>query len=38
MKTTITVEIRGAEGGLDAKLLVNDQFQIYSNVAKQKNF
>jgi protein subunit release factor A len=29
MKDTIIVEIRAAEGGDDAKLLVNDQYDIY---------
>ena len=29
MKETIRVEIRAAEGGLDSKLLVNDQYGIY---------
>ena len=29
MKETIKIEIRAAEGGLDAKLLVNDQYGIY---------
>jgi len=29
MKDTVRVEIRAAEGGLDSKLLVDDQFDIY---------
>lgn len=29
----LIVEIRAAEGGDDAKLLVNDQFAIYTKVA-----
>lgn len=29
------VEIRAAEGGLDAELLVKDQFTIYSKFSKR---
>ena len=29
----LIVEIRGAEGGADAKLLVEDQFAIYQKMA-----
>lgn len=36
MKDTITVEIRAAEGGLDSKLLVNDQFNIYKNYCDKR--
>lgn len=31
--TSIIVEIRAAEGGMDAKLLVQDQFAIYKKMA-----
>ena len=31
--SSLIVEIRAAEGGLDAKLLVRDQFNIYRNLA-----
>ena len=31
--TTIIVEIRAAEGGDDAKMLVNEQVGIYAKVA-----
>jgi protein subunit release factor A len=30
---TVIVEIRAAEGGDDAKMLVNEQVRIYANVA-----
>jgi protein subunit release factor A len=30
------VEIRAAEGGLDAKLLVDDQFTIYLKLAERR--
>lgn len=30
------VEIRAAEGGDDAKLLVNDMFKLYEKVAKRR--
>ena len=30
------VEIRAAEGGLDAKLLVDDQFKIYLKLAERR--
>lgn len=34
----ITLEIRDAEGGQDAKLLVNDMANIYIKTAKINNF
>lgn len=34
---TITLEIRDAEGGADAKLLVNDMKNIYIKTAKNNN-
>lgn len=34
---SIIVEIRSAEGGLDSKLLVEDQFNIYSRLATKEN-
>lgn len=33
---TIIVEIRAAEGGSDAKLLVADQLRAYVNVANKR--
>jgi protein subunit release factor A len=30
------IEIRAAEGGLDSKLLVEDQFSIYLKLAKRR--
>jgi protein subunit release factor A len=33
----IIVEIRAAEGGDDAKLLVQDQFTIYSKIAARRS-
>jgi len=30
----LLIEIRAAEGGADAKLLVRDQFAIYGNAAR----
>ena len=33
---SIIVEIRAAEGGKDAKLLVEDQFDIYKKVATRQ--
>lgn len=37
MKTEVViVEIRAAEGGADAKLLVLDQLDIYVRLAKQR--
>jgi protein subunit release factor A len=33
---TIIIEIRAAEGGDDAKLLVKDQLRVYCNVAAQR--
>jgi len=30
----LLIEIRAAEGGADAKLLVRDQFAIYANAAR----
>ena len=32
----VIVEIRAAEGGADAKLLVRDQVDIYARLAKQR--
>lgn len=32
----VIVEIRAAEGGDDAKLLVEDQFRIYHRVASRR--
>ena len=34
----IQVEIRAAEGGEDAKLLVKDMFDIYQKTARLNNF
>lgn len=31
--SSVVVEIRAAEGGLDSKLLVKDQFNIYKKMA-----
>ncbi|MCY1004779.1 hypothetical protein OV079_04160 [Nannocystis pusilla] len=31
MKTTLIIEIRAAEGGDDAKLLVHEQFAVYQS-------
>lgn len=31
--SSVVVEIRAAEGGQDAKLLVEDQFDIYNKMA-----
>ncbi len=36
MNNSIIIEIRSAEGGKDAKLLVNDQFAIYLKVAARR--
>jgi len=36
MQEDITVEIRAAEGGMDAKLLVNDQYDIYCNYCRRE--
>jgi len=33
---SIIVEIRAAEGGTDAKLLVRDQYDIYSRLATRR--
>ena len=38
MKQEITLEIRAAEGGQDAKLLVTDMREIYIKAAKNNNF
>jgi len=35
-KQTIIVEIRAAEGGDDAKLLVQEQFRIYGRVCTRR--
>lgn len=32
---SVIVEIRAAEGGKDAKMLVDDQFTIYKKVAQR---
>ena len=37
MKETIKVEIRAAEGGMDSKLLVNDQYEIYRAYAVRES-
>lgn len=34
MKQSILLEIRAAEGGDDAKLLVEDQMSVYLKIAK----
>jgi protein subunit release factor A len=36
MKETIRVEIRAAEGGMDSKLLVSDQYGIYRAYADRE--
>jgi protein subunit release factor A len=36
MREVVIVEIRAAEGGADAKLLVRDQVEIYGRLAKQR--
>ena len=36
VKDEVTVEIRAAEGGADAKLLVRDQWCIYCALASRK--
>ena len=36
MEEKIIVELRAAEGGADAKLLVADQFNIYAKYASRK--
>lgn len=33
MKESVVVEIRAAEGGEDAKLLVRDQFSVYAKAS-----
>jgi protein subunit release factor A len=33
---TVVVEIRAAEGGADARLLVGEQLAIYANLAEQR--
>ena len=35
---TVIVEIRAAEGGDDAKLLVQDQFKIYGKTCTMKGY
>ena len=35
--STIIVEIRAAEGGDDAKLLVNDQYSIYRKMGDRES-
>lgn len=32
----LVVEIRAAEGGADAKLLVTEQLRVYANVCKRR--
>lgn len=34
--SSVIVEIRAAEGGTDAKLLVEDQFNIYSKMGQRE--
>lgn len=34
--SSIVVEIRAAEGGADAKLLVQDQFVVYSKLSGRR--
>jgi protein subunit release factor A len=34
--SSIVVEIRAAEGGADAKLLVRDQFVVYVKLAERR--
>lgn len=34
--SSIVVEIRAAEGGADAKLLVQDQFVVYGKLAERR--
>ena len=36
-KEVVIVEIRAAEGGADAKLLVNDQLEIYARLAQRRS-
>lgn len=38
MKNQIILELRAAEGGEDAKLLVEDMASIYLKAASAKNF
>ena len=33
---TVIIEVRAAEGGDDAKLLVNEQVRAYANVAARR--
>jgi protein subunit release factor A len=35
-KMTLIIEIRAAEGGMDAKLLVEDQVGIYAKIATRE--
>lgn len=35
---SVILEIRGAEGGLDAKLLVQKQFEIYKKACLRRSF
>lgn len=37
MKTTLIIEIRAAEGGDDAKLLVHEQFAVYQKLAVREH-
>ncbi len=34
--SSVLIEIRAAEGGEDAKLLVVDQFKVYAKVAERR--
>jgi protein subunit release factor A len=33
---TVIIEVRAAEGGADAKLLVNDMIRAYKNAAERR--
>ena len=35
MKDTVTIELRAAEGGDDAKLLIREQMGIYASFCKR---
>ena len=37
MKNSVIVEVRAAEGGDDAKLLVVEQVKIYSKLAERRS-
>jgi len=34
--SSVLIEIRAAEGGEDAKLLVEDQFRVYAKTAEKR--